>query len=1074
MRKSLLVLTALLLFGIFAFAQNRVITGKVTDETGAPIPFATVKIKGSKGGTSADANGNFSISTNGTGNTLIISAASMETKQIDITGQTTTNISLKSTGQLSEIVVTGVGVGTSKKKLGISVESVTADKLPPTPTSTIDQALVGKIPGAIFQSIDGTPGAPTAITLRGINTLQGGTKPLILLDGVEIKTDINTLDLTSIERVEVVQGAASSSLYGAQGANGVIQLFSKKGKKGSYAINFSSSISSNKIINQGNVHQARMHTYKTDASGKVVDNSGNPIALDDNGIYQGVVYQNAANGYATAQYNPNNIYNKSYDQNLKYYDHIGQLFQSANSLTNSLNISGGDGKIDYSFSGANNHQNSTIRNNGYVDRSNFTSNVGFELFKGFKVRSVTELVYTKNTLNPYYSFGRNNIFNVLNLAPFYDLNQKLPDGNFPFYLGSDNGVHSANGYNPNYDFQYVSSRDNKVDIFQNVQANYSINKFLELDAKYGINHTREDTRYLYKDQSQNVNVNYEGGGESFYNGDDFNGEIDNFNTKETFQNFLGSAFIRTDFKRDFNINFPITTSTQISYDYRNNKFANYITYGKHLQFFDVFNLQQTATQGVGADNITTFVTYGYLVNQHVDFGDFGGFTAGLRSDYSSAFGAGSKPQTFPHGDAYLRLSSFDFWKNHKLGNIINEFKIRGAYGEAGIQPLAFDRYPTISSLNIGSALALSLKRNGVDPNIRVEISKEAEVGTDISFNGLKGSWLSRINVSGTYWDRKGKDVIFNVSAVPSTGVNTNKTNAVDIASHGIQASLNISAYKSKDITWDFTANFSKQTSKITGIAGHGDIILTTAAGSTSLVLTEGQTIGQIYGYKAFTSLDQRRLNGTPYIDKANYGKYEIVNGRVVDTATKAIQFTNEKYALGTGNPKFNMSFINQFTFKDFVTLGFQFDWVYKNYIYNQTKEWMYRDGFSGDYDEQVTINGKTAAFSPYHRSAYAAVFGDLNGAGRNGTKDYFLEDASFVRLRNVSLGFDVSRFIHLKAIKRFQLVFSGRNIATWTKYTGFDPEINSGGNAYSAFDRGIDHNSTPNNKSYQIGLNLGF
>jgi hypothetical protein len=135
---------------------------------------------------------------------------------------------------------------------------------------------------------------------------------------------------------------------------------------------------------------------------------------------------------------------------------------------------------------------------------------------------------------------------------------------------------------------------------------------------------------------------------------------------------------------------------------------------------------------------------------------------------------------------------------------------------------------------------------------------------------------------------------------------------------------------------------------------------------------------------------------------------------------------------------------------------------------------MYRDGIHGDYDIPVTINGKTAAYTAYYRSAYAAYFGDLNGAARNGTKDYFLEDASFLRLRNISLGFDIAKVANIKYVKKLQLVLTGRNILTVTRYSGFDPEINSGSGAYSAWDRGIDHNSMPNVKSYQVGLNVGF
>jgi len=254
MRKLHCLLVGLfLLIGEGLLAQTTEITGRITDITGAPIPLASIRIKSSKtaAGTTADADGAFKLRVP-SGTTLFISAVGFESQEVKTGAAPVLAIRMSADSKsLSEVVVTGVGVATSKRKLGISVESVSADKLPAAPTASIDQALVGKIPGAQISSTSGNPGDPVNIMLRGINTLNGGTKPLIMVDGVQISgTDLNSLDLTNIERVEVVQGAASASLYGAQGANGVIQIFTKKGKRGAVAINFSTS-SRERILGSG-------------------------------------------------------------------------------------------------------------------------------------------------------------------------------------------------------------------------------------------------------------------------------------------------------------------------------------------------------------------------------------------------------------------------------------------------------------------------------------------------------------------------------------------------------------------------------------------------------------------------------------------------------------------------------------------------------------------------------------------------------------------------------------------------------------------------------------------------------
>jgi hypothetical protein len=167
-----------------------------------------------------------------------------------------------------------------------------------------------------------------------------------------------------------------------------------------------------------------------------------------------------------------------------------------------------------------------------------------------------------------------------------------------------------------------------------------------------------------------------------------------------------------------------------------------------------------------------------------------------------------------------------------------------------------------------------------------------------------------------------------------------------------------------------------------------------------------------------------------------------------------------------------MSLTNTFTFFGLATFSFQFDWVNGSHLYNQTKEWMYRDGISGDYTVPVNIAGTNAAYEAYYRSAYADFFGAQNGA-RNSTKDYFYEDASFLRLRNVSAAIDLAKVIKGKLFNRVQLILSGRNVWTLTKYSGFDPEISSGSQG-SAFDRGVDHSSIPNARTYSVGLNIGL
>ena len=340
----------------------------------------------------------------------------------------------------------------------------------------------------------------------------------------------------------------------------------------------------------------------------------------------------------------------------------------------------------------------------------------------------------------------------------------------------------------------------------------------------------------------------------------------------------------------------------------------------------------------------------------------------IEGDYSSTFGGGSKAIYASHMSTAISLpSALEFLEQSdgSLGKVLSSFKLRAAYGEAGIQPGPFDRYPGLASQNLGSTLAYSFKTTAQNPNLKVEVSKEFEVGTDLSIPVNKGgSWFSAINASFTYWHRTSENVIYTTNTALSSGATGALNNAIGLHSTGEQFQLNIPVVCHQNFLPELRqSNFGHQMSMIDKIAGGVSIPVGPVDGNNIYIyLTPGYRIGQLYGYKALTSLSETYQDGkTPYI--TNPSGYTLVNGRVVDTATKQIQFTSQKYSLGNTDPKFNSSFINEFGYKNFLTFSFQFDWVYGSHIYNVTKEWMYRDGISGDYTKTVDIAGQKGAYT---------------------------------------------------------------------------------------------------------------
>ncbi len=1083
MKRSLLTLIALV-YALSSFAQDRIVTGKVTStEDNLPLPGVSVIVKGTSSGTVTDTEGNYSISIPASGTSLVFSFIGLRSAEINIDQRSIIDVTLGlDIQQLNEIVVTGTGVATEKKKLAISVESITADKLPAAPTASIDQALVGKVAGAQISSVSGAPGSQVQILLRGINTLQRGTSPMILVDGIQVSaTSLSTLDLSAVDKIETVQGAAAATIYGAQGANGVIQIFTKRGKRGKVSIDFSTSIAQNRYLNIGGLSKAKLHAFTTDESGNVIDpDSDVPLTLDPLTLqYSGSLGYNALDPQLKAD--------KPYNANLKYYDHFDQFLTTATTTNNSVRISGGADKVDYAFILSNNRQNSTVKNGGYHDRTNFTSNIGIEIVKDLTFRTTTQLAYTKNTVN-------HDIYGVFNSRPFVDFNLRNSEGFYGANYGDAAGV---NGFNPNYWSSYSDNVTKTVDIVQNFSLNYKFKRFLELDTRYGINYQRYEQVFTRYNETNNRTVADETGeattGHNFtaYNAvgprligfvgfvDGLEGEIDNFSNQSTFRNWLSKATLTFDLSNDFEIDLPVRTTTLVAFDYRKNEDTRYATYAYGLpldkpftaayakEFRVIPNKMLPENSNIPYTGTVPFVTYGFLVNQRIDYAEFAGVSVGFRSDYSSAFGRGSKPFTFPRADAYVRMSELDFWSGG-IEDVILEWKIRAAYGEAGVQPMAFDRYVTVPANTIGNEGGLKFPISSSNPNLDVEVSAETEVGTDMVFSLLDHTnWLNDVAFSFTYWKRSTENAIWDLDLAPSTGAGQIKTNAFSLASRGIQASLSVLAYKNPTFSWNMTTNFTRSTSEITDVTSLGEVILLSSAGSTNYVLRPGQKVGQLIGYLGLHSVDAiDPTTGQPYIPVSEQANYVVAsNGWVVNRDSKQPYFTPNPYSFGDPNPKFNMSFIHDFTYKSFLTFGFQLDWVHGSHLYNQTKEWMYRDGIHSDYNTPITIDGETGAWTAFYRGVYAVV-------SRNGTKNYFYEDASFLRLRNVNVGVDIARLTKLP-FRTCQLVFTGRNIWTHTKYTGMDPEVSSGP-LNSSWDRGTDHNTLPNIISYQIGLTVGI
>ncbi|MBE0674794.1 MAG: SusC/RagA family TonB-linked outer membrane protein, partial [Bacteroidales bacterium] len=981
--------------------------------------------------------------------TLTFSFIGYKPQDVTISGRTVIDVLLESDAlALQEIIVTGIGAATDRRKVAISVETVSERELGRVPSKSLDGALVGRIAGAQISSTSGQPGQQANIILRGINTLSS-TQPMVLVDGVEINTANNNvgtqvavtgnvssrltdLDLSNIERVEVVQGAAAATIYGAQGANGVIQIFTKKGRKGQKTdIRISSSVSFDNAL-RGNLKFAKNHYYPTDAEGYIVDDLGVRAAPDPvTGVWN----------LPPEGFNATTLNNKPFVN--PTYNHFDQYFvKNAMTLNNSLNITGAAERMDFAFGLSNLDQESPIH--GGLNRSNLTSNIGMELFKGFTLRSNTQLVFSSNTTGGINN--RNNVYsgisNALMVPQYVDITQIDAIGN-PVVYFDDN----KNSISPFYTYKFRDDLSEVNRVIQGLNANYKIGKFVELDYRYGIDHYRYDYTSFIKNQTATLTP---GKGITPINGELFKRRI-----QETQQNSILSATLRLNLEDDFGLSLPLQSTTLFAYDWRRNDYQRLDIVGSGLDIAPPHTIANASTVS-GDEFISSFITFGYLVNQRFDYANLAGISLGFRSDYSSEFGEGSKPFTFPRADAYIRLSELlqvDF---------INELKLRVAYGEAGVQPTRYSRIVTASTENLGNQVYLYLPSISRNPGLQVENTREVEFGLDYGFNLSNSVWFSKARGSLVYWMRNSYGTIYDIDVAPSSGAYGLKTNAIDLKSNGVQFALDLDIVESNPISWSFGTRFSKGITLVDRIE-NGLPIVIGASGSGLTTITEGQPVGALFGLKPLTSLTQTNSAGVPYIATADAGNYEVVNGMVVNKTTKQVQFTTEQEKIGDATPKFSLSIFNDITLYRNLSISAQFDWVYGAQAYNQTRQWLYRDRIHEDLDKEVTIDGQTGAFVAFWESMYKT----------NQANSCFVEDASYLRLRNLSLSYDFSKLINKSFIKGLTASFSGKNLLTFSKYSGIDPEA-IGTDLNDPLARGTDLWSFPNMRTYSFGLNINF
>jgi TonB-linked SusC/RagA family outer membrane protein len=965
------ILVLMVLIAQLTFAQERVVSGVVSDNAGLPLPGVSVLVKGTKTGTQTDFDGKYTIKTTPT-QILIFSYIGMKNQEI-VASSAKINVKLvNSTVELEGVVVTGTAKGRSIKEMTYSIGQVNAAAIEKVPAQDALSALQGKISGLKINSTSGEPGSDVSVLLRSANSLSTGQKPLIILDGVILEgglADINTLD---IERVEVVKGAAGASLYGSRAASGVIQIFSKRGKglNGKTRVSLRTETGFNNVTNKLDLTTSHKYKLTPDGSDFDYDVTGNRIVDTDN------------------------IADNPYPSKYKIYDLQGRVFRPGIFKSHHFAVEGGKDATSFLLSYDRQDSKSIIELTDTYSRNNFRLNLDHKISEKFKIGS--SMTYANSQRDPFVMGQSGILFDAIVLEPLANLDALNADGSSYLFQPSE---FSTTEENPLYIIANNARKEERNRIIGSYNAAYEVTNWFRATAEYSVDLEQSnfvdffDKGYLASKPRTNLQ-------NGFIAKSTFYGKAQNFRTEGLFSKSSGN------FNGNLKVGF---LDERYINDFSRTEGSGIAVSG--IQSLDNL-LGPTKQTSSRSEEIITNSYYGVL---DADYMKRALISVSIRREGSSLFGVNTRWNNYYRASGACRLITND-------SNIkgIEEFKVRASVGTAGIRPLYGMRDETFTLTN-GSAT----KSNLGNENLRPAVAQEVELGFNTSF-------LKRFNFEFNYIKTNTKDQILLVPLNGLTGYSGQWRNAGELEATSYEASLGINVIKNNNWNWDLNILWDKSSQLVKRLEIPSYFTGPGTQETTFFKIAEGENFGAMYGDRYITNLNElpTGLNATDYsINSIGY----VVN----NTSGLPVKFKeadgNTNVKIGDITPDFNMSFSSNLRYKQFDLYSLVY-WKKGGDIYNKVKQWLYRDERSADLQSE----GLTADF-------YSSAPGLYN---TNEASSAFVEDGSFVRLKELSLYYTLTKETLNQSnlfIDEIKFGIVGRNLLTFTDYSGADPEISAPG-----------------------------
>ncbi|MBO9594384.1 MAG: SusC/RagA family TonB-linked outer membrane protein [Niabella sp.] len=1082
MRKILMLQLLALFAALCCFAQPKAITGRVVDQAGNPIPFATITEKGNSHGVSADENGNFSIIVRDKA-AIEISAAGFQTVVVNAPVSPLQVVLQPGKNQaMDEVVVTALGLTKSRRVLGYATQTLKSDALEDKGDGSLLNALQGKLAGADITGAGGAAGASTSIILRGITSFTGNQSPLMVVDGVPVSdaTDESTvglysnqssnrladLNLNNIEKVDVLSGPAAAALYGSRAGHGAIMITTKKGsgKKGVAKIVLSSSYTTQKVYGFPELQ----NTFGQGSNGLFNATSGNslgPAFSSKPNIVNGLVvgatpqYVNGVT-YTTGQTVPY----QAYPDNILSYFRTGSIFDQ------NLSIGSGDEKNHYNIAVGNSKQRGILPNSEF-NKTNVGFDFGSQITEKLNVRAGATYFATVQQGPTQGSNGTYSAYaNVYRMPRNIDFDYykthyvTSPGGYNNWFVPNvyNNAIQDSSSAsdNPYFAANKNPIRSNLSRVMGNVSVGYDLLSWLNVSYRAGVDaYTDRRTRTVAIGSAQVVRSAFTGAPGTTTGG------------------IMEDVIYRNEFNGDFMINAKknnlfvdgLNATLLLGEGVNQQRFkqVNQTGYGLTIPgFYNITNATNLSLTNESESIKRLWGLYGQLSLAYNNY-LFLEFTG--RRDHSSTLPVSKNAYFYPSVSG-----SFVITDALKMQSPVLSFaKVRAAYAKVGNDAPVYSLDNTFSSTSVGNNVAnfsfpfgtipgFSAASTLANRTLKPEFTSTVDLGVNI------GLFKNRLNIDATIYNSKSTDQIVTIALPATSGYLARIINIGEMTNKGVELTVNATAVQTSDFSWNISGNFSKNRNKVTKLAPG---VTSFAFGGISFsglipTIAVGEPFGIIRGSKFVTN------------DKGQ---------RLVDSTTGLYANYKSDQTVLNANRDWIAGLTNTFKYKAFG-LSFLVDYKQGGQFESFTVGTLRANGslkVTEDREQPFVLPGVIDMGNGNYRpnniqisgqSFYNSALGSTTGASTS--NEFAVFDATTFRLREVSLSYDLAgALLHTRAFKNLKFTLYGRNLFFYAPNSPIDPELStqgSGTGTSGSLVRGLELGSAPNTRNYGASIRLTF